>query len=379
MRNVLKWAALFAVAVVALMVVGPSATAMQHSLVAVDGHTLGLGMIALSTVGGEVLTMADWAKSLDPDGKPARMIEMLSQDNEILDDAMFMEGNTEIGHRTTVRTGLPTVYWRILNRGTPPSKSTKAQVTEAIGTMESVAKTDVEVANLGGNPGAVRMSEARAHMEAHAQTMATKLFYGNASINPEQFNGLAVRYSDMNADNARNIIDGGGENSDNSSIWIISWGEDRVFGIFPKGSQAGLQHKDYGEILVPDDTGITGAVLPAYADLWQWKCGLVVADWRHAIRIANIDIPSLIADDTDSPNLVKLLTKASHRLPKNKGRVAIYMNRTLIEYLDIQRQTKVSAGGGITYENVDGKVTLAFRGIPIRMCDALLETEDAVS
>jgi hypothetical protein len=56
-----------------------------------------------------------------------------------------------------------------------------------------------------------------------------------------------------------------------------------------------------------------------------------------------------------------------------------WMNRTVIQMLDIQRHQAVSSGGGLTYENVDGMIVPHFRGIPIRVCDALLETEATVS
>jgi len=59
--------------------------------------------------GTYVLTLADWAKRLDPDGKTPDIVELLSQTNEILTDMIFQEGNLPVGHRTTVRTGLPTV------------------------------------------------------------------------------------------------------------------------------------------------------------------------------------------------------------------------------------------------------------------------------
>ncbi|HLA14763.1 MAG TPA: hypothetical protein VJZ25_07045 [Gemmatimonadaceae bacterium] len=369
MRNTLKWAAIFLIALALTVALG--APPLNLGL---DSFPLIIG----ATVGGTVMTMADWAKTLDPNGRPARIIEMLTQKNELLDDAMFMEGNLEIGHRTTIRTGLPTAYWRLLNVGTPPSKDTTAQVTESCGILEALSKIDVEVANLGGNPASVRLSKSRAFVEAMSQEMAQTLFYGNVTSAPEEFNGLSVRYSSLSAANGKNIVAGGGAGDDNSSIWLICWGPEKVTGIFPKGSTAGVQHKDYGEQLIADATGIAGAVLPAFVDLWQWKCGLVVEDWRYAVRICNIDISALVAESSDA-NLTKLMTKAIHRLQDTGGKVAFYANRTIVEFLDIQRQERVQTGGQLGYGVVDGKNTLTFRGIPIRTCDALLETEATVS
>src|SRR4051812_38360938 len=96
----------------------------------------------MATVGGTVLTLADYAKRLDPDGKVARVIEMLNQQSGVITDVLWKEGNLPTGNRTTVRTGLPTAYWRLMNVGVPPSKSRTAQVDEQAGRMEAWAEVD---------------------------------------------------------------------------------------------------------------------------------------------------------------------------------------------------------------------------------------------
>lgn len=140
------------------------------------------------------LSLADWAKRLDPDGKSvAPVVEMLSQTNEILEDAVFVEGNLPTGHRLTIRTGLPAVYYRLINQGTPSSKSTTAQVDEACGILEARSHIDVLLANLNGNTAAFRLSEDQAFIEAMNQTMAGAMFYGNPAVDPRQFLGFAPR------------------------------------------------------------------------------------------------------------------------------------------------------------------------------------------
>lgn len=328
--------------------------------------------------GSNVLTLTDWAKRLDPDGKTPKIVELLAQTNEILDDMLFMEGNLAVGHRVTVRTGLPTVYWRLLNKGVQPSKSHTAQVDESAGMLEAWSEVDKDLAMLNGNTGEFRLSEARAFIEAMNQEMASTLFYGNSSISPEEFNGLAIRYSSLSAANAQNVVDAEGTGSDNSSVYLVCWSDQTVFGIFPKGSKAGLIQEDHGETTIENAGGVSGARMRALVERFQWKLGVVLKDWRYVVRIANIDISNLVSD-VGAANLTKQMIKAIHRIPNLKmGKCAFYMNRSVAEYLDIQRLAGVSAGGGITYENVDGKMTYMFRGIPIRICDALLESEARV-
>jgi hypothetical protein len=297
----------------------------------------------------------------------------------VLDDMLWAEGNRPTGHRTTVRTGLPTVAWKLLNQGTQPSKSTTAQIDEACGIMEAWSEVDKDLCELNGNTASFRLSEAQAFIEAMNQEMASTLFYGNSSVAPEEFTGLSVRYSDKNANNAQNLLNGGGTGSDNTSIWLICWGSQTVHGIFPKGSKAGLVHNDHGEVTVETTNGIGGTRLRAYQDQWQWKCGVALRDWRYAVRVCNVDISDLVANGSSAAKLVDFMIKAMHRLPSlNMGKCAFYMNRTVFQMLDIQRKDTV-AGAGMTYKEVDGKIVYDFRGIPIRKVDALIETEAAVS
>lgn len=117
----------------------------------------------------------------------------------------------------------------------------------------------------------------------------------------------------------------------------------------------------------------------AYQDRWQWKNGIALKDWRYAVRIPNIDISALVTK-TSAADLIELMIKAIHRIPNlGMGRPVFYMNRTIFEMLDIQRRDDVVTGGGLRFENVDGKIQYTFRGIPIRICDALTEAETVVA
>lgn len=325
------------------------------------------------------MTLLDHAKRLDPDGKTADIVELLNQTNQILDDMLWMEGNLPTGNRTTVRTGLPTVAWRLLNQGVSPSKSTTAQIDEMCGALEAWSEVDVKLANLGGNPAAVRLSEGYAFIEAMNQEMAQTLFYGNSGTAPEEFTGLAPRYSSLAAANGQNIITSGGAGSDNSSIWLVGWSDKTIFGIFPKGSMAGLQHNDLGIETVETTAGVAGQRMRAYREHWTWDCGVALKDWRYVVRICNIDISNLTSK-TSAADLFDQMIRATHRIPNlSAARFAFYMNRTCFQMLDIQGRDDVQTGGQLTYDNVAGKRVAMFRGIPVRICDALLETEATVS
>lgn len=333
----------------------------------------------MATLGANALTLADFAKRLDPDGKTAAIVELLAQSNPLLQDMLFLEGNLPTGHRTTIRTGLPSVAWRLLNQGVQPSKSTTAQVDEQCGMLEAWSEVDKDLAMLNGNTSAFRLSEAQAFIESMNQEMSSTVFYGNQGLAPEEFTGLSIRYSSTSAANGQNIISGSGAGADNSSIWLVCWGAQTVHGIFPKGSKAGLIHEDLGEVTVETSSGIAGTRMRAFQDHWQWKCGLALKDWRYSVRIPNIDISNLVAKSS-AADLIELMIKAIHRIPSmGMGKPVFYMNRSVFQMLDIQRRDDVISGGGLMYQNVDGVAQPSFRGIPVRVCDALVENEAVVS
>ena len=320
-------------------------------------------------------TLLDVAKRLDPDGKIAAIVEILNATNPVLDDLTFVEGNLPTGHRTTIRTGLPTPTWRKLYGGVQPTKSTTVQVTDSCGMLEAYAEVDKALADLNGNTAAFRLSEDAAHIEAMGQEMASTLFYGNEGTEPEAFTGLAPRYNSKSAQNADNIIDAGGTGSDNTSIWLCVWGPQTGFGIYPKGSTAGLQMTDKGQVTVENVDG-NGGRMEAYRTHYRWDAGLTIRDWRYFVRIANIDVSDL---DTvsNTKNIINWMIQASERIPElGKGRAAFYMNRRLREKLRLGILEKISSN--LSWETISGERVMTFDDIPVRRCDALVNTESRV-
>ena len=359
--------------------------------------TLGVGQPSGAIPPGACMTLLDWAKRLDPDRNIADIAEMLSQANEILEDMEWVEGNLPTGHKTTIRTGLPAAYWTAINVGIPRGKSTTAPITETCGMMEALSDIDVRLAKLSGNDRAFRLSEDLAFIESLNQQIAATLFYNNIGTTtttastttggPLAFMGLAPRFPSPNtatAQTANNVIDCGGTGATNTSIWLISWGPKTVHGIFPKGSKAGLVQEDLGRTQVFDAYNN-----PYYAwrTHYQWDAGLVVRDWRFIVRLANIDA-SLLSGGTPA-NLLNYMVRAIHRLPLqpagagpvqtsdaprlSPGRAAFYVNRTVATWLDIQAMNKTNML--LRIDEFAGKPRTTFRGIPIRICDQLLNTE----
>lgn len=339
----------------------------------------------MTTLATTNLTLADWAKRTDPDGQIPIIAELLSQSNEVLSDCVYKEGNLPTGERVVIRTGLPTVYWRALNQGIPNSKSTTAQVDEACGILEARSEVDKDLAELNGNTSQFRLSEDMAFLEAMNQTETTTIFYGNPAQDARQFLGFAPRYSSTTAGNGQNILLAGGAGSDNTSIWLVVWGDNTVYCPFPKGSKAGLVVDNLGEQTVYNADGTR---MQALATRYQWKSGLVVKDWRYVVRIANIDLSDLIGQtgtqlSTAATAVIKLMARSLYRIPNMAmGRACFYMNRTVhsgmaLAALD-KSQYVLKINEGLSQFGTPFS-WLSFLGVPLRRVDGLLNAETVVS
>lgn len=324
---------------------------------------------------GIAANLLDFAKRQDGDGKIAKIIELLEQQNPVLKDMLWVEGNLPTGHRTTVRTGLPSVAWRKLNYGVQPSKSTTTHITDSCAMLEAYAEVDSALADLNGNASAWRLSEDMAFLEAMNQKMAETVFYGDETT-PEQFVGFTPRYSKLSGvDSAKNVINALGNTANKqTSIWVVTWDSLASHGIFPKGSKAGFQHEDLGKVTLTDNQTPPG-YFQGYRSHYKWDCGLTVRDWRRNVRICNVDSTTL--GTANAPSLFNLLTEAYHKLVNFTGKKVIYCNAAVATELDIQAQTKQNVY--YTKSERDGEIINTFRGIPIRVCDAISSTEKVLA
>lgn len=337
----------------------------------------------MATIATTVSTYADVAKRMDPSGKLAGIVEILNRTNPVLDDALTKECNDGTGHKTTVRTGIPQATWRLLNYGVPRVKTRTAAVRDTTGMLEVYAECDKDLADLSGSADQYRLSEAKGIMEGMSQQMAETIWYGNTLVNPERFTGLSPRYSTgivANADSANNVFNANGSDpTSNTSAWLVTWDEDATHLLYPKGSQAGLRHKNLGEVTLEDGNG---GQYQGYRDHFKWDVGLTVRDWRSNARVANIDTDQL-NDATYIKNLIKIMIDASEALPIGNedtgvtgGRRVWYVNKKVRSALRWAILEKLA--GNLTWENWQGKRVVMFDGIPVRRVDSLINTEAVV-
>jgi len=302
------------------------------------------------------LTLADIGRRMDPGGKIADMAELMSQCNEIDDDQPMVEGNLTTGHVVTLRTALPQGTPRRFNQGVDYTKSSAAQITFGMMMLDAYSQIDKKLADLGGNTNANREKEDTSHMEGMSQQWTGYLLYGNAWTDPATFSGFSTFFAAISGvQNGVNVLSAGGSGNSNTSCWLIGWGDQTVYGIYPKGTKAGLTFENKGDVVPAYDS--SSRRYEAYTSYFSRNGGLAIEDWRYVVRVANFDTTTAGLAGATPPDIFALLSKAVVRLP-TAGRMVsgivktdapdrvapairlkFYCDRTLREYMDIQACT----------------------------------------
>lgn len=345
----------------------------------------------MATVGQSFPNLIDMLKLTNDGKRAAQVIQMLSLNNPILDDAIAVECNMGTLHRHTIATGLPSVAWGAFYQGIPQSKARTQQVDDTTGFLEAYSAVDKRLVNLKpALADAYRLNAAAQFLEAMNQEMATGIFYHDTTTSPEKFKGVVAHGYNKLATTGPGgqIVDAGGVGADNTSIWFITWGTNFTHLIYPEGTQAGIKHEDKGEQKAYDSLNNPYFTLD---EMWTWHIGLVINDWRFNVRIANIDVSDTLAGTV---KLFDLLRKGYYKLQNRRidrvgnniaGSVeptkgAIYCNRDILQGLDALA-TNSGSGDNYTrlrYMEIEGKEVLTYRGWPIRETDAILNTEARV-
>ena len=313
------------------------------------------------------LSLVEVAKRKAPDGTMATIAEVLTQENAILQDAIWREANDTFSNKTVRRASLPNGSWRKLNEGVAVEASQTIELTDNIGMLETWSENDIEVIKAFPNPMQARNDEAMSFVEGLGQTMAETMVYGNSLTTPEKFTGLAPRLPDIAA--STNVINEGGTGSDLCSIFIVDWSPNGVYMIYPKNSMAGLEHEDRG---IETATDSSNNKYRAYVDVFTWKAGMVVKNSKSIGRLANIESAGA-SNLFDEDNLITLM----NRMTKGPGR-RIYCNQTVMTQMEIRAKDKTNIHYTTVNDIAPGPVTF-FKGVPVRLVEQMLITEDQLT
>jgi hypothetical protein len=339
-------------------------------------------------------SIIDVASRTDPHGNIPEISEMLSQCNDYTDDAPFMEANEKTGHEFVFRTSIPAGSWRSYNMGVPAAKSTTAKSRVGLGMLADWSWVDRDLLMHSGQGEKFRRSEDFAFLEGMSQTIAQTLIYGNTTVTPAEFMGLSTFYNTVNtntAQNAANVIDGGGTGSSNTSLWYIGWSPKSFYLVYPRGSTAGLHMEDRGDVVPAYDN--LGNPYIAFSSYFQQQVGLVPQDYRYGGRICNVDVTSAGLAGTNALDIFSTMSQLTLNFPKTSKTVSgvtktdapnddfgtrrvWYCNRTFLHYMYLQAMRDRNVL--LRLEDYAGMVTDSFRGDPIKLIDQIVTTESRV-
>ena len=350
--------------------------------------------MAQVTTGAELVpTLAELARITGPDGKVAGSVaELLYQVNEFIPYLYWQEANGVTSETIQQRTGLPEVYYRGINQGVPAAKSEYAAFNESMAMAQGISMIDSKLLELNASRKNFRFLESLGFIESLSEQFANSFFYGDTTSNPLQFMGMSSRYSyiqgSTKAQSSQNVIDAGGKNNRNCSMWLLNSGPRSTYGIFPKGTAAGIKRKDRGEQTVTVQQGMGQATLVGFQEIYEWDQGLALKDWRWNVRIGNIDSDNL-KSQSGAANLLELMIDAMYCVPSialpasTTGNPMTEVAMTGRSFWVCPRRVRAAlhkqaiarSNNTLTLETVDGKKVLSFMGIPILNCDQLILTE----
>ena len=324
-------------------------------------------------------SLVDVAAYKDPSGRIGKIAEIMTQANPILDHMPWIEGNLETGERLIRRKSLGRPSWRRINEAVAPSTTRASQYDELTGMLEDYSEVDKKLAETSGDVAAFQLRQATGKIEGMGQEVAGTLMYGNVFTSPKEFHGLMPRYNKLNSTygQAQVLNAGGSTAGQTASIMIVGWSPDKVYGIYPKYSMAGLQFENLGLETKESAEGL----MRVYRSHYVWECGLAVADPRYIIRIANIDVPSLagIGQTGDAAkNLYMNFIDALANIPNpNAVNLKAYAPRKV--WAALSKQAALSGNRDNTQSITQVGLVSNIMGVDLHMLDCMLDTEAVVS
>lgn len=353
--------------------------------------------------GNRVLTYQDFVKGLDAKGNFVhRVINLATQDNEMLDDMTVIEANNGTTLETKFRTETSKPVWTTYYQGIPASKGSKARLKVATGKMGTKIVVDCELFDKAmkrgqGYADAVLEDEITSKKDGMRMEMGNTLIYGKLANEPRSFNGLFEHYNLCGAEgemddkkaefyvlNAMGVGGGAKKASEDAlgSIALVTWSPDTITAFHAENAETGgitMSERIKGNETDEDN----GGSFLAYTQYLYWELGLAVRDFRAGGRIANIqrdDMLSHAAGETPKDaamRYVELIDRLTCRVHEG-GRQAIYMDRLMWEkYRTLY--TRITRGNAFTEEQVGAMKRRTLNGIPVRVQDCMKINEEKVA
>lgn len=326
-------------------------------------------------------TLVDVARQTGPDGKPAKIAQVLEQKNDIFLDAPMYPSNQSMSSLTTLAASEPSGEWIGLNEGGSVEKPTTEQIVDGCGMLESWSEVECKVAELSGDVARYLENKDKAFIGGLGKSVTNALMYNSIFTgNTKAFHGIMPRYNSTTTGRGKDqiikVMPDGTSVTDNMSIVLVKWGEDSVYMQYPKDLPSGLQYDFKGKVT---KELANNKLMDVYRGKYDMYTGLVVVDYRCIVRACNISLAAVLS--SDPPNIIKTMSDMLDYLPDADG-ACFYMEKTLISHLRWAMLNRHNTPVTVDDWMRDGRKLrsgrLSFMGHPIGRVDQMSKAEALV-
>jgi hypothetical protein len=305
---------------------------------------------------------------------PNRIVECVTQTNQILVDMPFVECNNGTFHTFTRRVGLAGSSVRSYYEGTKTVATQTRQVDEPTGMFQAVAEIDADMADHSGDPNGIQRTESIGVMNGMGIQQAQNFIYGKRT--DEKKNGVDGFATRLNKIDGVQVFDLSalphGSSTDFTSIHLVALGDTFLHGIYPKGKNTvgvSVEHEGKVTRVKPDDSEFQ-----VYRTYYKCQWGIAVENPKSIIRLANIPVD---LTEEGSIQLVDAILSKGRRMPEGAPTYALYGNYTAQDILDRAAYKKPN----VIFPTTDpwGRPMTMLRNFRIRTVEAILDTEDAIA
>ena len=341
---------------------------------------------------GTWATMAEVVKSHGADGRQMAVVDTISYKVPYLEEAYWIEANNFNSHSVLQTQSKPKGSDVRVNLGYQWEFPVTAPFIFPIQGVATNSRIDTLLLSRERDPQGFRMSRDLLTISGLKNTVHDRLNYGNASMFPDQINGLWTMFSNLLSggpigpsvvDNGGRIAPGGQAGSGECSTFSIKWGPGACGLVYPRGGRDFIVVKDGGEQLVEDNSG-SNRKYWAMVTTYIIQFGIVVEDPRYVQRVANIDVGTgAIADWANpqnganaqfanvQPNSAAAQIYAYSQFPDdNLDGVVTYAPRPVWTQMNIALETKSNVW--LSMDEAWGRRVLHCHMVPIKLCERLL-------
>lgn len=315
-------------------------------------------------------TILDLLKGLDPEGNIARIINVLWTRGDLIKDGKWFEANDFSTHLFTQALSEPAGSFGVINVGVPYAAAKTKQVREELALLETYSRIDERILRKTRDAEGFRSKRNLMVVSGMSKTFNTTILYASAAVDPEKINGFLPRFPTLASLLAgpSGKSAGGAASGAVTSIYVIRWGEDGVFFVYPRGGRNAIFEEDLGRQLVQDSATTAYTAVVSHFGI---NFGLCIADNRCFQRVCNI-MPTGAANIFNEDDLIEVL----ENLPDNQNTV-IYVPKAVKIQMNIAFKNRNPNFG--TGTDGWGKPVMTFQDVPVRRLDQIVPTEAVVS